>query len=165
MRTAQRQVLTPDEENEIYDEIRTADPYYAGLDNATIERFEGGNVTDTECMIFDLERGMKVIIGFCERQKENNAQTLRNFIVQHPQFTSLIEPILAEDPEYGGGEIYFQKSGDHVDVVIKPIALYQDQMETEINTTLSLELYREFVRLSEPFACFMTQDGYRPLNF
>ena len=141
------------------------DPYYEGLDLRTMLALESGSLPAVDHMLMDCSRGIKVIIGFCERHQEDNAKTLKKFIQDHPEFAFLIRPILDYDSEYGGGEIYFQRMGDKVKALIKLIPVFQYQVGQEIPLELTPDLFRNFLQSTEPFGCFMANNGEMPLNF
>lgn len=142
------------------------DPYYVGLSQAQIDSIEDGSLSVVDHMLMDCARGYTVIIGFCERQQENNAQMLRSFIQEHPEFAFLIQPILEYDPETASaGEIFFQRNIDRVMALIKLTPIYVNQQRKEIQTELSPDLFKRFVELTEPFGCHMANNGEYPLNF
>lgn len=141
------------------------DSYHEGLNLGTILKLEMGTLPPVDHMVIDCDRGYKVVVGFCERHQENNAQTLRQFLEDHPEFSFLIQPILDYDPETGVGEIEFRREGDRIKALIQLLPIYENDEGEEIPVELSPELFGRLLQLIEPFACFMAQNGELPLNF
>lgn len=140
--------------------------YFAGLDEAGVDFLESGTASATELLIFDCERGIKVNIGFCENCYPDTAQTLRTFIAQHPEFSSLIQPILDYDPEFASaGDLCFERDGDKIKYCLMLMPMYKGQEGKQLTGELTLELFRKFATLTEPFGGFTTEGGDRPLNF
>lgn len=139
------------------------DSYFTGLDEAATDYLDTASAT--EILIFDCERGISVNIGFFENHYPGMAQTLRTFVIQHPEFAVLIQPIVDYDPEFASaGNICFKRDGEKIKYCLTLSPMYKDQEEKKIPGELTLELFRKFATLTEPFGGFMTE-GYRPLNF
>lgn len=119
-------------------------------------------------MIVDVERGITIIIGFAGRVTETIVDDLTTFISNHPEFAFLIKPILDYDPEYASaGEITFHYycSSKAVQARLDLSPMFKGQKKEAHEFQMSLESLKTFVRLTEPFGCFMTNNGDDPLNF
>lgn len=141
------------------------DPYYAGLDDVAANQLENTAVPAADLMIFDCERRITVIVSFYGHAYLDMAQMLRTFITQHPEFVLLIQPILDHDPESAsGGEFSFKRVGNKVKYCLTLNPMVRGQKKKAIEGELTFELFRQFITLTEPFGCFMTDDGSRPLT-
>ena len=112
-------------------------------------------LTPDDRVIVDLERGIPITIGFSERQQWNNVQTLMQFITQHPEFTTIILPIINHDQKYGFGEIDFRRVDDRVKGTIHLFPEFNGQQVIRL----------PFAHLTEPFGAFTTNSGELALNY
>lgn len=137
---------------------------FEGMDQAAIEEFEYGDPPDDLVMIVQLKGGDTTIVGFCERQCDHNTDTLRQFIIDHSQFESWIQPIIDDDPEWADGDICFKRIG--VNTVQAKCQTEVTRLKGEYNyeITVTLDQYMEFVRLIEPIGALMIEGGELALN-
>ena len=137
---------------------------YEGMDEHAIENYEYQNGSDTLAMTVELKGGDTTMVGFCERQQDHNADTLRQFIVDHPEFALWIQPIIEDDPEWADGLVTFKRiTHDQISVQCQSeAARLEDRYNYE--TTISFGQYEAFVKLVEPIACLMVDNGEHILN-
>jgi hypothetical protein len=136
------------------------------MDEYAIEEYEYGDAHPSFIMLLELKGGDRTVVGFCEQQCDDNADTLRQFVTDHPTFFDLIQPIIDDDPEWADGEIFFHRienDEDMIEVECKTLVARSEGRLT-YKTVISLDTYKEFVQLVEPIAMLMTKGGECPLN-
>jgi hypothetical protein len=116
---------------------------------------------------FDQEE--TVIIGFNYRYEENIVSILKTFVVAHPEFAPLTQPILDYDPQYASaGEIEFSKTPDgkvKSELVLRPGYVSHEEKEQHIMGEWTREQLQRFVELTETFGHFAVDGQGMGLNY
>ena len=136
--------------------MELVDDYYAGLDSRLVRALE--EAPTEEVMIYDLDRGIPVVISICEDFISIN--DLTRLATDHPEFGFIFDPIL----NYGTGmpmiEVEFMMSDYMVEVTIELLPFLKDQeREVYIITETTPKLAHEFIYLTKPFAIHRTAAG------
>jgi hypothetical protein len=124
-------------------------------------------LSPAERMIVDVQRGISIIVAFSVREVDTLVDDLTTFVVNYPQFAYLIQPHLDHDPENASmAHLEFEYPGtDPVIVTLKLFPLYVNQLQQIRLLEITMDDLKTFLRLIEPFSCFMTDGGDIPLNF